>query len=65
MFDQLDERGVPASRGIPKAVRIAVLIGVAIIFFMGFWTIYNSTYSHVWPSLQSLRVPLNHTYKPE
>jgi hypothetical protein len=64
MYDPLDERGVPTSRGIPKAVQIAVIIGVLVIFWVGGYTIYWAGYGHVWPSTHSLRIPLNGNYKP-
>ena len=65
MYDPVDERGVPASRGIPKAVQIAVVIGILVIFWVGAYTLQWAGYGHVWPSVQSLRVPLNHNYDPK
>ena len=64
MYDPTDERGVPTSRGIPRAVQIAALIGILCIFGVGAYTIYMSGYGHVWPSQQSLRIPLNGSYQP-
>ena len=64
MYDQLDERGVPTSRGVPRAVQIAAIIGILAIFGVGATTIAFSGYGHSWPSIKSLRVPLNHTYTP-
>jgi hypothetical protein len=64
MYDPTDERGVPVSRGIPRIVVIASIIGILCIFGMGAYTIYISGYGHVWPSVQSLRIPLNGSYKP-
>ena len=64
MYDRTDERGVPTSRGIPKAVQIAVIIGIFVIFGMGAFTIAWAGYGHVWPSTQSLRIPLDHSYRP-
>lgn len=58
MYDPLDERGVPASRGIPMAVRIATAIGILCIFGMGFTTIFYADYGHQWPSTKTLRIPL-------
>jgi hypothetical protein len=64
MYDPLDERGVPTSRGVPMAVRIAALIGLLCIFGMGALTIGYSVYGHQWPSTKSLRIPLNGSFKP-
>lgn len=64
MYDPTDERGVPTSRGIPRAVIIAAAIGILAIFAVGAYTIAMSGYGHVWPWQQSLRIPLNGSYKP-
>jgi hypothetical protein len=64
MYDPTDERGVPTSRGIPKAVQIAAMIGILAIFGVGFYTIWMSGYGHVFPYQQALRIPLNGSYKP-
>ena len=64
MYDPVDERGVPASRGIPRAVIIATLIGVLAIFGMGAVTLGYAGYGHVWPSTKSLRIPLSGSYNP-
>jgi hypothetical protein len=64
MFDILDERGVPASRGVPMVVRIAAIIGILCIFGMGAVTIGFSVYGHQWPATKALRIPLNNTYHP-
>jgi len=64
MYDPLDERGVPASRGVPMAVRIAAIIGILCIFGIGGATIAIAYYGHQWPSSKSLRIPLNSSYQP-
>lgn len=64
MYDPLDQRGVPTSRGVPMAVRIAAVIGIIAIFAMGWWTIYNASYGHQWPWSKALRIPLNNSYRP-
>lgn len=64
MYDPLDERGVPASRGVPMAVRIAAIIGILCIFGIGGATIVFAYYGHQWPSSKSLRIPLNSSYQP-
>jgi hypothetical protein len=64
MYDPLDERGVPASRGVPMAVRIAAIIGILCIFGVGATVISFATYGHLWPSTHSLRIPLNGSYQP-
>lgn len=58
MYDPLDERGVPVSRGVPMAVRIAAIIGILCIFGMGITTIFYADYGHQWPSTKTLRIPL-------
>jgi hypothetical protein len=65
MYDPVDERGVPQSRGVPRAVQIAVIIGVFVIFWVGEYVLQNAQYGHVWPSTQSVRIPLNNSYNPE
>lgn len=64
MYDQLDERGVPISKGTPKAVRVAVVIGMCFIFGMGAITIAFSGYGHGWPMQKTLRIPLNSPITP-
>ncbi|MEO6913397.1 MAG: hypothetical protein ABI182_05195 [Candidatus Baltobacteraceae bacterium] len=58
MYDPVDARGVPQSKGVPMAVRIAAVIGIVVIFAIGAFVIKISGYGHVWPSNQSLRIPL-------
>lgn len=64
MYDQLDDRGVPTSRGVPRAVQVAAIIGILAIFGVGATTLFYAGYSHSWPSIKSLRVPLNGSYRP-
>ncbi len=64
MYDPLDERGVPTSRGVPMAVRIAAIIGLLCIFGMGGAVIGFSYYGHQWPATKALRIPLNGSYQP-
>ncbi len=59
MYDITDERGVPVSRGIPTAVRIAILIGAIIIFAVGGDVVFNASYGHQWPVGKTLRLPLS------
>ncbi len=58
MYDPVDGRGVPQSKGIPVAVRIAAAIGIVVIFVIGAFVVKISGYGHQWPSSQSLRIPL-------
>ncbi len=58
MYDQQDERGVPVSRGVPSSVILLMAIGVLLIFAIGAWTLLDSGYGHVWPSINSERVKL-------
>jgi hypothetical protein len=64
MYDPVDERGVPVSRGMPRIVQIAAVVGILVIFWVGAYTIQWSHYGHQWPSVKSLRIPLDHSYKP-
>ena len=64
MYDPVDERGVPTSRGVPRAVMIAAIIGVLVIFWVGEYTIQWSQYGHQFPSTKTLRIPLNGSYNP-
>ncbi len=59
MYDPVDGRGVPASRGVPMVVRVATIIGILVIFAVGAFTIGESGYGHNWPMTKSLRIPLN------
>jgi hypothetical protein len=64
MYDPLDDRGVPTSRGVPMVVRIATIIGMLCIFGVGAVTLYYAGYGHAWPSTKTLRIPLNGSYQP-
>ena len=59
MYDPLDSRGVPVSRGVPMLVRIATIIGILCIFGVGASVIALGGYGHWWPATKSLRVPLS------
>ncbi len=59
MYDVTDDRGVPVSRGVPTAVRIAILIGAIIIFAVGADVVLNASYGHQWPANKTLRLPLS------
>jgi hypothetical protein len=58
MYDPLDARGVPKSRGIPLLVRISTIIGILAIFVIGGAVVANSWFGHVWPAQNSTRIPL-------
>ncbi|MFN2448378.1 MAG: hypothetical protein ABR508_01105 [Candidatus Baltobacteraceae bacterium] len=64
VYDPVDERGVPTTRGVPRAVLIAVLVGVLVIFAIGADTIALAGYGHAWPSTKTLRIPVNGSYRP-
>ncbi|HEX5274594.1 MAG TPA: hypothetical protein VFW34_04900 [Candidatus Rubrimentiphilum sp.] len=59
MYDPLDERGVPVSRGTPMAVRIATLIGLLCIFGVGASVVMLAGYGHWWPDQKAMRIPLS------
>ncbi len=58
MYDQVDSRGVPISKGIPTAVRYAALIGVLAIFIVGGSVVWTSGYGHMWPANTVQRLDL-------
>jgi hypothetical protein len=58
MYDPLDTRGVPKSKGIPVLVQISAIIGILAIVATGEAVIANAGYGHHWPSLSTLRLPL-------
>ena len=58
MYDQIDERNVPKSAGIPPVIYISAIVGIIVIFMMLGLVSFNSRTNHAWPSSQSLTVPL-------
>lgn len=58
MYDPMDNRGVPVSKGVPPAVRYAAAVGLVFIFAMGFLTVFDADYGHKWPAASVLRLPL-------
>jgi hypothetical protein len=59
MYDPVDPRGVPQSRGIPTVVQIAAAIGILAIFVIAASVILSSGYGHEWPWVQALRLDLS------
>lgn len=59
MYDPLDSRGVPSSRGLPKAVQYFAFIGILLIFAIGGFVIHEAWYGHQWPADKVLRLPLD------
>jgi len=59
MYDPLDERGVPVSRGTPMVVRIATIIGILCIFGVGASVVMLAGYGHWWPDQKAMRIPLS------
>ncbi len=59
MYDPVDDRGVPVSRGTPVVVRIAAIIGILCIFGIGASVVMLSGYGHWWPDQKSMRIPLS------
>ena len=55
MYDKVDARGVPISKGIPSIVRIAGLIGVIVIFAIGGSVVLISGWGHMWPASSAQR----------
>jgi len=58
MYDKVDARGVPVSKGIPSLVQIAGLIGVVVIFAIGGSVVLIAGYGHMWPASTAQRAPL-------
>jgi hypothetical protein len=58
MYDKVDSRGVPISKGIPAIVQIAGLIGVVVIFIIGGSVVFSSGWGHMWPAQTVQRAPL-------
>ena len=59
MYDPVDARGVPTSRGVPPLVRVLVVVGVIAVFIIGLATIKTAGFGHSWPATKTLRVPLS------
>jgi hypothetical protein len=62
--EYLDFSKVPESRGIPTALYRVAAVGILIIFAIGGAVISQAGYGHHWPSLTTVRVPLNNTSVP-
>ncbi|GAC1422107.1 MAG: hypothetical protein NVSMB64_30640 [Candidatus Velthaea sp.] len=58
MYDQVDERNVPKSAGIPPVIYISAIVGLIMIFMMLTMVFSNSRANHAWPSSETLTVPL-------
>jgi hypothetical protein len=59
MYDQVDERNVPKSAGIPRVIYISAIVGIIAIFMMLTLVFSNSGANHGWPSSSTLTVPLS------
>ena len=59
--EYLDFSKVPESRGIPSSLYRIAAIGLLIIFAIGASVCLMAGYGHHWPSITTLRVPLNNT----
>jgi hypothetical protein len=57
--ERLDFNRIPESRGIPKDLYRALILGLLIIFSIGGSVVLFSGYGHMWPSNTTLRVPLS------
>lgn len=63
MHDHVNEHGIPVSSGFPPLVRLSAVIGLIAIFVMGGLVVLNSSGNHVWPSTDSVNVPLESSMK--
>ena len=59
--EYLDFSKVPESRGIPTALYRLGAVGLLIIFAIGGFVFLQSGYGHHWPSVTTMRVPLNNS----
>jgi hypothetical protein len=57
--EYLDFSKVPESRGVPQSLYRIVTVGLLIIFAIGAAVCLMSGYGHHWPSMTTIRVPLN------
>jgi hypothetical protein len=51
--------GIPVSAGIPPMARFLMAGAVLIVFMQGAFVIAASVYGRIWPSLDSVHVPLH------
>lgn len=58
MYDQVDEHNIPKSAGIPPVIYITAISGIVMIFIILSLVFANSSANHVWPSGDTLAVPL-------
>ncbi len=58
MYDKVDSRGVPISKGVPTLVQVAGLVGVVVIFAIGGSVVASSGWGHFWPSQSVQRINL-------
>jgi len=58
MYDQVDERNVPKSAGIPPLIYVSAIFGIVVIFMLLSLVFSNSRANHAWPSSGSLTIPL-------
>lgn len=56
--EYLDFSRVPQSRGVPKVLVYAGLVGLVMIFMIGAASCLYSGYGHVWPADHSMRTNL-------
>ena len=59
MYDKVDSRGVPVSKGIPSIVQIAGIVGVVVIFVIGGSVVLTSGWGHGWPASSVQRADLS------
>lgn len=56
--EYLDFSRVPTSKGVPKVLVVAGLVGLLMIFMIGAATCLFSGYGHHWPANTTMRVDL-------
>jgi hypothetical protein len=57
--EYLDFSKVPESRGIPTSLYRIAVVGLLVIFAIGASVCLMGGYGHHWPSISTVRVPLN------
>ncbi len=58
MHDEVDERNIPVSAGIPRIIYISALVGLVMILTMVTLVFANSAANHAWPSSSAVSLPL-------
>ncbi len=50
---------IPRSRGVPTVVQWFFVVGIILIFFMGFISINGAGENHLWPAADTPKIDLS------